>query len=462
MVSGRTYGWLSALVLMSCSPEDGGVTSPGDAAVPPGQDAGTNQDGGTAVDYAMRFGVNGGAYPEISEGQDAIDQITAQLDDLGYVWLRHPGKGTAWFEVQPDKQTWDWRKLDAVIENNRHPWLIELFGQIGTVYPFGGFDEDYMKSLGNTDDIMNYIKQHGVDLTDPQQRADAETYVKAFVQRYRDSIQYWEIGNEGLQSANRLELIQYSYTWTKEIHPEAVVVLTGVVGDSDESIDNELVVLDDLLANGAGDYFDVGNIHYYGEIAGDFEARLQDAYDRYVALLAKHGLDKPVWVTETSTSSHTDSVLSGPSSEAIQARHVVVRLVLFAAKGAGKVLWHEYQQTHQDNKFYQCNLVDPGTGDKKPAYHTLKLLVAKLGHYESVETLTGGQDIRLFRFTLPDAGAVLVAWASQQSTVDLSSYTQGDNLVLTHIIEQRDQPEPETQTVPATAVVLSESPVFLE
>jgi len=77
--------------------------------------------------------------------------------------------------------------------------------------------------------------------------------------------------------------------------------------------------------------FDVANFHWYGPIDGDFEARLEQRFDEYKAVLTRHGVHKPIWVSETSTSSHPESVLSGASSEAIQARHVVMRLVIFSA-----------------------------------------------------------------------------------------------------------------------------------
>ena len=88
--------------------------------------------------YDMRFGVNGGMYPEIREGEEAIRSVTEELDELGMIWLRHPGQGVAWFEVQPTRDTWDFAKLDAVINNNHHPLVIEIYGSVGTAYPFEG------------------------------------------------------------------------------------------------------------------------------------------------------------------------------------------------------------------------------------------------------------------------------------------------------------------------------------
>lgn len=48
-------------------------------------------------------------------------------------------------------------------------------------------------------------------------------------------------------------------------------------------------------------------------------------------------------------------------------------------------------QTHPGNRFYGCNLTSDQT-DPKPAYHTFKLLVGRIGSHTTVETLTDGRN----------------------------------------------------------------------
>ena len=176
----------------------------------------------------------------------------------------------------------------------------------------------------------------------------------------------------------------------------------------------------------------LGNIHYYGTIQGDFEKRLEERSDEYKAIMEKHGVRKPIWVTETSTSSHEKSVLSGPSSKIRQARHVVKRLVVFSAKGAEKVFWHNYRETFKENKFYQCNLVYPKTNTPKPAYYTLRLVVDKLGYYRIAETLRK-DNVRPYKFTTQTDKPVFVAWSSLPQTIDLSEYLEAQKVLVTHI-----------------------------
>lgn len=408
----------------------------------------------------MRLGINGGMYPEIEAGASVIHSITQGLDSLGMVWLRHPGKGTAWFEVQPAIDQWDWRKLDAVLEGNAHPWVIELYGQLGTVYPFGGFDRDVMEALGSKQAIMDYIKAHEVDMQDAVQRAHAEQYVKTFVSRYKAGREFWEIGNEGIGSSNRFDLVTLSYTWVKEVHPEARVMLTALVGDDENAFANDLAELDTLLSRGIGEYFDIANLHWYGRIGDQFEATLEQRVREYRALLERYELLKPIWVTETSTSSAENSVLSGPSSERIQARHAVIRPVVFFSMGVEKVFWHDYKETYSDNPFYQCNLIDPHTLMPKPSYHTYRLLVRKIGFFDDVETLRA-DDVRLYRFGISDGRNVFVAWSRGERVIDLSAWLQTSDALITHIIEE-DGERPEETSVFASQIPVSESPVFIE
>lgn len=335
---------------------------------------------------------------------------------------------------------------------------------MGTPYPFkGDFSTRHLQQLARErgrEALMAYIEAHSVDLTDPVQRADAERYVKTLVGRYKDRVRDWEMGNEGIVSPDRFEIVQHTYRWIKAVHPEARVVVTAPAGDDDAMYRNGLLTFDRLMGRGMGRYFDIGNIHYYGTIGDDFEANLESRYADYRAILDRHKAEKPIWVTETSTSRASDSRLSGPSSEAVQARHVVQRAVVFFGKGAEKVFWHDYRATYADNKFYQCNLIDPKTGTPKPADHTFRLLVHKLGFFRSVERIEAGAP-RLYCFTHPDGKRILVGWDRASTTVDVSDLLNKPQVRVTHIVEQ-GLPPPMHETAEAITVPLSPSPVFIE
>lgn len=431
------------------------TASPAAPAAIPGSDDPT---GGGAV----RFGVTGGIYPRMSRrtGAAEIQAVTREIDQLGTVWMRHVGRGNAWWEVQPDRDTFDFSKHDAVFEGNQHPWIMTLYGGMGTPYIFNvDFNARTLKKKDKRE-VLRQIKDNPLDVHDKQQAADAQRYISTFVKRYQDRIKYWEMGNEGINAPEALDVAVATHKWVKEADPEARTLHCALAGDSDRHLSDNIAVLDGLLERGMGNSFDIGNIHYYGMSGDDLEERIEEHYDNYVAVLAKHGLTKPVWVTETSSSCNADNQLTGPSSEQQQARDVVRRLVVFVGRGAEKVMWHNYANTSVDGKYAGCNLVEKDTHAQRPAFHTLKLLLDKIGRFEQVETLRGS-NIRLYRFTNPGGGVVLVAWSHEATSLDLQEYLGTAQALVTPIPEERGA-APAASKVKAKAVSVGPSPIFVE
>ncbi len=461
-----------SIILLSCtlpfqvsintsSKGEGELENPAQQIKEPEQISIDNIIPASQIDFSMRIGIGGYLYPDIEFGEETILAATRELDKLGMVWLRHPGRGISWYEVQPTRDTWDFSKLDAVTANNSHPWLLPIYGMIGNAYPFeGNLNQAYLESLGEKADIMDYIIAHSVNMDDPQHRADAEIYVKTFVDRYKDTVKYWEIGgNEGIGSAERLGIVQYTYQWIKEVDPQAIVIMTAICGDDDDKFYNGLDALDNLLAQGAGNFFDIANMHYYGRVEGDFEKRLETRFDDFSKVLRKYDVQKPIWVTETSTSSATDYPLSGQSSEQLQARHIVQRMVIFLAKGADKVFWYDYGALSEGDLFFDCNIM--GEQDQpKPAYYTFQMIVEQLGHFEQAKILSNN-GIFLYEFTKSDGSSVHVAWAESVQKVDLSTWITGQKVIVTHIIEDTGQTQPQIEQAPTNKVSLTESPVFI-
>ena len=413
------------------------------------------------IDFSARFGIGGYIYPDIQAGPEPIYATTRELDKLGMVWLRHPGRGISWYEIQPARDSWDFAKLDAVTTNNAHPWLLPIYGMIGNVYPFGeNFSVGILHSLEGKDKVMETIITNSVNMDDPQQRQDAEIYVKTLVNRYKDTVKYWEIGgNEGIGSPERFGIVKYTYQWIKEADPTAFVILTANCGDYDEKFYEGITSLNNLLSQGAGEYFDIANMHYYGQVEGNFEEKLETRFDEFKTILNQHGIDKPIWVTETSTSSQETSFLSGQSSEQLQAQHVIKRMVVFSSKGAEKVFWYDYGEVNEDDMFYGCNLVDNEDGFK-PAYYTFQLLFEKLGTYRTVNSLRDDH-IHLYAFTNPDGALVYVGWSDTKQQVNLKNFINAPKVVITHIVEVRGQNKPQIEQAPTEKVPLSPSPVFI-
>ena len=128
-------------------------------------------------------------------------------------------------------------------------------------------------------------------------------YVTRTVERYKDRIQYWEVWNEpNLQGfwrdtpdgANYAILLKETYKTIKAIDPNLIVVYGGLAGVPADFFAKSLDA-------GAGDSFDVVNIHPY---RGGISTRQRldqfaDDIDAFRRELKKRNLpDRPIWITE--------------------------------------------------------------------------------------------------------------------------------------------------------------------
>lgn len=128
-------------------------------------------------------------------------------------------------------------------------------------------------------------------------------YVKQIVTRYKDRIQYWEVWNEeNLESFWRdkptgesyATLLKATYQTIKEIDPNLIVVYGGLAGVPVDYFEKSLEA-------GAGDFFDVVNIHPYrgGLTTPQRIDRFAQDIEAFRKALKKYNLpERPIWITE--------------------------------------------------------------------------------------------------------------------------------------------------------------------
>jgi hypothetical protein len=150
-------------------------------------------------------------------------------------------------------------------------------------------------------------------------------YVEKTVSRYKDTFRYWEVWNEpnlfwdNPNGANYKILLEATCRKIKEIDPGIQVVYGGTSGIP-------LEFFEASFQAGAGDYFDVLNIHpYRGRMTSvELAAGYQEDLENLRRLMAKyHIADKKIWVTEMGWSTWTPLNQSNRAEfhEKITARH---------------------------------------------------------------------------------------------------------------------------------------------
>jgi hypothetical protein len=211
-------------------------------------------------------------------------------------------------------------------------------------------------------------------------------YARAVVRRYKDRVRYWEIWNEPddaqfwreQDSMKRYaRLLRAVYAALKEEDPTCVVLMGGLSQTIPQSLAN-------LYRNGAGDSFDVVNIHpFVDPKRADAPQFLRGILKGVRKVMEQYGDGrKDIWITEIGCpgveGGESGWWLGSAPTEAEQAAWVrSVYAEAFSMPGVKKVFWAFFQDTPN----YFRSAVDHfglirKDFSKKPAFETYKRLVA--------------------------------------------------------------------------------------
>ena len=354
------------------------------------------------------------------EAGRAPDEIFGDLAGLGAAAYRQFVKADLlWDLVEPAPGDWTFAHADAVVPRAGFLPLPTLFAMqyASPTPPWETDPAKFQKTLG----------------------PEARRYIETVVRRYAPYVKYWELGNEmehwriadpgdsGLARARRSDrvpdarpadgfspreqgrFLAEAAAVVRANDPDAVIVLPGMAGLDDYSLETWLP---GVVAGGGKDWFDVVNYHFYS----DWES-LPIRRPRLAAAMKKLGIaDKPVWQTETGSSSDPSLNIRTdyPNSPETQAADVFRRIVQGYGFGDSLVVWHCYipSMPNPQSDWRAYGVRDP-QGNPTLAGHAFRLLTSELVPWTKVERLAADpRGANVYRFTLPDGARKIVAWGS--------------------------------------------------
>lgn len=318
------------------------------------------------------------------------------LMDSGTTWLRI---AVAWSAIEPSNTypgAFDWKHADLVFaaaERASAPGL-RLIGTMETAPVWARLDPD------KPDGPIN-----------PIYLPDYREYVGALVERYdgdgyQDApgspiVDYWEFYNEpdrrlnssdgrwGQHGAEYAAMLATVYPIVKNRNPDAQVVFGGIAYDFFEDQGGPFVrsFLDDVLAAGGANYFDIFNFHTYPAFAANWlppntKDKGPGLYEKTQYLREKlqaAGVNKPMIVTESGW--HSNNPPSAQGNPEIQARYVTELFVQSLAADLDVMIW--------------WMLYDPGQGTWDNGLVTSDITpVRKLSFtaYQTVVNMLTGKD----------------------------------------------------------------------
>lgn len=200
---------------------------------------------------------------------DKTKKILTGVRDLGADWTRCD---FVWSGCNPRPDVWDCQHLDQILSGAKKTGV--------NVLPILCYDVSWARPA------VEHLYEWG-------------EYVRHLVTSYGRQVRYWEVYNEpnlknfwrrDPNGAEYAALLQKTYNVIKSIDPGIQVVFGGLSGVP-------LDYLEDALKAGAGEYFDVMNIHPYH--LRDIPEAIIPQIQKLQALMTKYGVgNKPIWITE--------------------------------------------------------------------------------------------------------------------------------------------------------------------
>lgn len=427
---------LIIVILLSCTGND---QSPDDHEAP-------------IAHQEYRFGILANLYEKMND-QALSAGLFTHLDTLDVDMIREVF-AMDWF--MPARDTYDEHVIalyDTLIDQARQH-NIEILGLI-----------DYENSWSTQNYYAPYEEQHFEDFAN---------FVSFIVNRYKDTITCWEIGNEpevaeywkpAPNAVNYTHLLRYGYIAAKAADPECTVI--GFSGFSSSRDFLQTVIDNDGLL-----YMDILGIHPYCYSDPTYKSifEISDEYhviDEIRDRMTTYGKTLPIRVTEVGYPTYTGEY--GVDEER-QAQMLVRTHVLLIAAEIGHIFLATLIDETDDITFSDENF-GILTHDLmlKKSYTAYRSMIDLLKDTTLQEEIDVGEKNKAFSFDDKNNHTILVIWTfdEQIRTTDGNVTVTGTNITLDitgtvdHIYDIYKNEQPVTMSKSGLSLTLDGSPLYI-
>ncbi|MCC7258116.1 MAG: hypothetical protein IT486_07060 [Gammaproteobacteria bacterium] len=307
----------------------------------------------------------------------------------------------AWTDIQPTARRWEFERLDRYADlADAHG--VELVLPLGLSPPWASARPTEPSAYGPG------------KAAEPRDLSAWRGYVERVALRYRGRIRVFELWNEPNLAKffsgtpeTMLMLAREAHAIIKRVDPQAIVVSPSATG-----FDRGTRWLNEYLALGGAQYADVIGFHFYvspqpPEAAVPVIARVRE-------VLARHGVDKPLWNTEAgwvieNAEARADPTAVGfsadirPVAPDLAAAYVSRFLILLWAGGVERNYWYAW-----DNK--AMGLIEPKSRTLKPAARAYAVTAGWLRGAVVDRCRTSSDGVWLCGVTSPAHGQSWIVW----------------------------------------------------
>ncbi|MDR0623392.1 MAG: beta-galactosidase [Treponema sp.] len=346
------------------------------------------------------------------------DAEYASLNELGVQWML---TDFSWSTIQPSKDTWNWTRFDAYVENGKSNGK--------KILALLDYDVNWLHDGTHSDDPYNNMDGNSENNTPAPYISPAEIplfceYVKKTVGRYQDRVDAWCVWNEPNLSdrfwagtkEEFFELTKQAAAAIREVDPDAFIIggaFNTLAGDE---------WVRGIFESGAMERIDAVAYHPYMPDAGSSAY----VYERFKKTVAPYGFDGKVWVTEAGYP--TRGSYGTEVSDKEMPETLVKTISLLAAGGANRVFWYHFLDPKPENQdeddsedwFGLLNYDFSRKNGADAAYTLCGAHIPGKTYRSSLPGRSGIPDYITARYFEGDEGNTLIIWNERPSkTVQL-------------------------------------------
>lgn len=206
-----------------------------------------------------------------------LEKVVSLMQGAGVGWVR---LDFLWSDIEPQEGKFDFAKYDGIVK------LLKSKGVhiLGVLH----YSTDWASSCGEWN-------------CPPRDNKVFVKYATEVVQRYKTQVKYWELWNEPDSAAywkqqdnlkSYCVLLKDVYVAAKKVDPACKILNGGLT--------NGLASINHLYDNGAKDYFDILNIHFFQDPLYSGAIKAVASYPKLAYKIMQRNGDgnKKIWITE--------------------------------------------------------------------------------------------------------------------------------------------------------------------
>jgi hypothetical protein len=331
------------------------------------------------------FGINTFLEQEVEAVK--VEKALQMIHTAGFRWIRQE---FPWEDIEQSAKGdfWDhkwnmsaWEKYDRIVEL-ANQYDIQVIARLGNPPAWSRADGDAKGSFAPPDDLNDF-----------------GDFVHAVVSRYKGKVKYYQIWNEPniypewgeqpVDAAAYVRLLQIAYERAKKADPDCVVLCAGLAQTLETGPMNlsDLVYLQQMYDAGVQGHFDIMGVMAYGLWTGPGDRRASPELTNFARpqlirdIMVRNGdADKPLWATEVGWNAVPADFpaypLYGRVTEEQQARYAVQAYQRAQQEWPWMSVlnyWFFKRATdsERDQVFYYFRLVEPDFAPL-PAYEAMR------------------------------------------------------------------------------------------